>query len=85
MCGLVFELHPDGFEKALHAFSGPLNDGSNPAADLIADSSGSFYGTTRTGGASNAGTVFKLSPGGILRCCTLLLGTPATGLFHWAP
>jgi uncharacterized repeat protein (TIGR03803 family) len=81
MCGLVFELRPDGFEKALHAFSGPLNDGSKPAADLIADSSGNFYGTTRTGGASNAGTVFKLSPGGILTVLHSFAGNSSDGAF----
>src|SRR5919197_6327784 len=36
--------------------------GANPAAGLIADSSGNLYGTTFSGGGN--GVVFKLSPGG---------------------
>jgi uncharacterized repeat protein (TIGR03803 family) len=65
-CGLVFGIHPDGYEKTLHYFMGPPNDGTFPMASLIADSSGNFYGTTSNGGTSNAGTVFKLSPSGVL-------------------
>jgi uncharacterized repeat protein (TIGR03803 family) len=37
-------------------------DGSMPSSDLIFDSTGSLYGTTRGGGASGSGTVFKLTP-----------------------
>ena len=48
----------------LHSFRG--GDGAKPIdkAGLIADRAGNLYGTTRFGGASNAGVVFKLSPGG---------------------
>jgi uncharacterized repeat protein (TIGR03803 family) len=81
VCGLVFELQPDGFEKALHAFSGPMNDGSNPAARLIADSSGNLYGTTIHGGVANAGTVFKLSPGGILTVLHSFAGNSSDGAY----
>jgi uncharacterized repeat protein (TIGR03803 family) len=48
-------------EKVLHTFSGGTTDGSYPVAGLIADSAGNLYGTTRYGGASGDGTVFKLS------------------------
>jgi len=45
----------------LHAFNG--SDGSNPAANLIADKLGNLYGTTEYGGAGGYyGTVFRLSP-----------------------
>jgi uncharacterized repeat protein (TIGR03803 family) len=48
-------------ETVLHAFTGG-SDGGSPQAGLIADSKGNLYGTTAYGGASNAGTVFELTP-----------------------
>ncbi len=36
--------------------------GSNPVGTPVLDSAGNIYGTTLTGGANNAGVVFKLSP-----------------------
>jgi uncharacterized repeat protein (TIGR03803 family) len=47
-------------ETVLHSFSG--KDGAFPVAGVIADKSGNLYGTTSSGGASNKGVVFKLSP-----------------------
>jgi uncharacterized repeat protein (TIGR03803 family) len=64
--GLVFALTPTEnaawTEKVIHYF-GHGQDGSEPYAGLISDSSGNLYGTTISGGAYNAGTVFKLTPG----------------------
>jgi uncharacterized repeat protein (TIGR03803 family) len=63
-CGTIFKLTPSGSrytESILYAFHG-TPDGFNPAAGLIADSSGSFYGTTQNGGANGWGSVFKLTP-----------------------
>ncbi|MGH6841232.1 MAG: choice-of-anchor tandem repeat GloVer-containing protein, partial [Methylocella sp.] len=50
-------------ETVLYSFKGG-SDGAGPNGGLIADSKGNLYGTTRHGGASGNGTVFKLSPGG---------------------
>jgi uncharacterized repeat protein (TIGR03803 family) len=50
-------------EKVLHSFSGPL-DGILPVAELVTDSAGNLFGTASQGGASNWGTVFKISPEG---------------------
>jgi len=50
-----------GSEKIPYTFTGG-NDGGDPAAQLIFDSSGNAYGTTVVGGTSNFGTVFKLTP-----------------------
>jgi uncharacterized repeat protein (TIGR03803 family) len=61
--GTVFKLSPGGTETVLHNFGGG-SDGIFPAAGLIADSSGNFYGTTYLGGAPGYGTVFKIAPGG---------------------
>jgi len=62
--GVVFQLTPnaDGSWKqtVLHAFHG--KDGALPVAGLIFDQAGNLYGTTESGGANDAGTVFKLMP-----------------------
>ncbi|MGA2373795.1 MAG: choice-of-anchor tandem repeat GloVer-containing protein [Candidatus Korobacteraceae bacterium] len=44
----------------LHTFTG--GDGWSPVSGLTPDRAGNFYGTTDVGGASNRGTVFRLSP-----------------------
>ncbi len=73
--GAVFKLTPSPngpyFNTyVLHTFTG--SDGSRPAAGLIFDGAGNLYGTTTVGGASFAGTVFKLTPSGTLWTETLL-------------
>ncbi len=62
--GTVFKITPAGVESALYAFTGG-NDGVGPEARLIQAADGNFYGTTGTGGPSNAGTVFKITPAGV--------------------
>jgi|ERR1035438_3397660 uncharacterized repeat protein (TIGR03803 family) len=41
-------------------------DGANSTAGLIRATDGNFYGTTSEGGANSAGTVFRISPSGVL-------------------
>jgi uncharacterized repeat protein (TIGR03803 family) len=48
----------------LHSFDN--TDGANPFAGLVQASDGNFYGTTYSGGASNEGVVFKITPSGVL-------------------
>jgi uncharacterized repeat protein (TIGR03803 family) len=70
--GIVFELSPspqgEWTETILHNFSPLKQDGVNPEAGLIFDSSGRLYGTTSGGGSLNCppdagcGTVFELTP-----------------------
>ena len=52
--------------RILHLFRGGT-DGAAPRGGVVADQSGNLYGTTRGGGAFGFGTVFKLSPSGILQ------------------
>ena len=63
--GVVFKLAPnsDGTwsESVLHNFTGGA-DGGTPEAGLVFDATGNLYGTTGSGGSSNFGVVFKLSP-----------------------
>ena len=70
--GSAFELTPGSgntwTETVLHNFRctfpcEPL-DGGYPAANLIFDSAGALYGTTRAGGASGRSTIFELAPSG---------------------
>ena len=62
--GTVFAISPDGsFFTNFYNFTGGTN-GSGPAGGLIIGADGNFYGTTYAGGASNAGTVFQISPNG---------------------
>lgn len=67
--GTVFTLTPSGggyIRTALYNFCSQPNciDGANPAAGLIEDAAGNFYGTTVLGGINGGGTVFKLAPDG---------------------
>ena len=48
----------------LYSFAG--SDGAQPTAGLVQGSDGNFYGTTSQGGASETGTVFKITPSGTL-------------------
>jgi uncharacterized repeat protein (TIGR03803 family) len=59
-CGTIFQLTPSGQETVLYSFQGGA-DGALPASSLITDSAGNLYGTTKTGGSNNDGTVFRLT------------------------
>ena len=60
--------------------------GARAVAHLRADSAGSLYGTTYSGGASGAGVVFKLDMAVRRRCCTASQGAdggyPHAGLIR---
>ncbi|MGA8475579.1 MAG: choice-of-anchor tandem repeat GloVer-containing protein [Candidatus Cybelea sp.] len=60
-CGTVFEVTTSGQEHVRYSFKGRHGDGAYPAAALTA-AAGVLYGTTLQGGASGAGTVFRISP-----------------------
>src|ERR1051326_1149957 len=45
---------------------GVCTDGAEPVAPLIQGIDGNLYGTTPSGGATNWGTVFRITPGGTL-------------------
>ena len=60
-CGVVFELSKSGQETVLYTFTNGT-DGANPTADLVRDSAGNLYGTTKLGGAGY-GLVFEVQGG----------------------
>lgn len=63
---MVFELiRSAGWQQTtLHAFAGTPADGASPSGGIVFDSKGNAYGTTGSGGANEAGTVYELSPSG---------------------
>ena len=64
--GTVFQMTPSGDTWTLttiYSFS-PSIDGYSAICNLLLDSSGNLWGTTRYGGATGAGTAFELSPSG---------------------
>jgi uncharacterized repeat protein (TIGR03803 family) len=76
-------------ETPLYSFcaQSSCTDGQNPIAGLVQGTDGNFYGTTFQGGANASGTVFQITPKGILT--TLYNFCPqsgcADGRFLYAP
>lgn len=63
--GVVYSVPPTGTESVIANFTGGTAS-SGPVGGLLQASDGNFYGTTYWGGTNNSGTVFKLSPGGVI-------------------
>jgi uncharacterized repeat protein (TIGR03803 family) len=61
--GTIFKLDRHGKETVIYSFTGGT-DGIAPQASLIRDDAGNLYGTTKRGGPSDAGTVFRIDPTG---------------------
>jgi uncharacterized repeat protein (TIGR03803 family) len=68
--GQIYELSPsqqlqgNWKESVIHAFAGAPSDGEWILNTLLIDGTGNLYGTTFSGGASNVGTIYRLSPQG---------------------
>ena len=62
--GTAFKLNLSGALNTMADFSAA--NGGYPAAGLVQDDLGNFYGITETGGSSGLGTVFKMTSGGVL-------------------
>lgn len=93
--GTIFQLasSSSGYtESVLYSFRGPNeNDGQNPIAGLIIDSSGNLYGTTQLGGSGcvpqGCGIVFELvnSAGAYSEKILHAFGAPGDGVNALAP
>jgi len=57
--GTIFKIDGSGKEIVLYSFAGQP-DGSCPSAGVVLDAAGNLYGTTKLGGVSNDGIIFKL-------------------------
>ena len=76
--GTVFKFTPQGMLTVLYTFTASA-DGGSPSGGLTLGSDGNFYGTTSTqGGANGCGTVFRITPAGILTTLYTFEG-PADG------
>lgn len=64
--GTVFKIDSAGNLTTLHSFSGFPLDGAAPTAGLVQGTDGNFYGTTASGGLFYQGTVFRMTPAGVL-------------------
>jgi len=79
--GSIYKITPTGTFTTLYTFSaegtnGVNADGASPEGRLIQATDGNFYGTTWTGGTYGGGTVFQMTPAGVL---TSLYSFGATG------
>lgn len=72
--GEVFRMSATGEFKVLYSFTGGV-DGANPHGPLIQGRDGNLYGTTSTNGAGGFGTVFRITPQGVLTTLASLSGT----------
>lgn len=66
-CGTVFKV-TGGTLTTIYSFCAKsgCTDGAGPVAGLVLGNNGNFYGTTSVGGANGDGTVFEITPGGVL-------------------
>jgi uncharacterized repeat protein (TIGR03803 family) len=63
--GTVFKMTPNGNLTLIHSFTN--QDGAYPSSTLVQGGDGAFYGTTEGGGTNGGwGTIFKISPAGVL-------------------
>jgi uncharacterized repeat protein (TIGR03803 family) len=65
--------------SVLHSFTGPTADGAFPAAAVMRAADGNFYGTTNNGGASDLGTIFRMTPAGVITILHMFAGGAADG------
>ncbi len=75
--GCVFKITESGTETVLHSFGSgtPQSDGLEPFAGVIVGSDGNLYGTTSGGGANSLGTVYKITPAGVVTILHSFAGT----------
>jgi uncharacterized repeat protein (TIGR03803 family) len=59
--GIAFQITPQGAFNVLYDFSGQPGP-ATPAGPFLMDSNGDLYGASPSGGTTNNGSVFKLTP-----------------------
>jgi uncharacterized repeat protein (TIGR03803 family) len=68
--GTVFRMRPDGMVTILHDFRGNVGgdptSGAFPSTPLMQASDGNLYGVTGAGGTRACGTVYRVTPAGVV-------------------
>ncbi|MGA3008478.1 MAG: choice-of-anchor tandem repeat GloVer-containing protein, partial [Opitutaceae bacterium] len=64
--GTVFRMTPSGALTVVASFDEDGDDGSIVLAGLVQGRDGNFYGTALSGGSATDGTVFKVTPAGVI-------------------
>jgi len=79
--GTVFRMTPAGVLTTLVNFTGTTGAalGATPTSGLVQHANGNFYGMTSAGGTGNLGTIFEITPVGVLT--TLVNFTGGSGLW----
>jgi uncharacterized repeat protein (TIGR03803 family) len=83
--GTVFKMTTSSLFTPLYSFKTNGIDGQHPQSALIEGSDGSFYGTTSNGGTKNDGTIYKITPTGLLTNVHTFTGTGGDGAGPTAP
>ena len=87
--GMVYRVSSTGVFTPLYSFTGGT-DGAAPYSGVIEGSDGNIYGTTASGGAVNAagftgyGTIYKMTPAGVLTTIYTFSGGDADGASPYA-
>ncbi|WP_295683883.1 choice-of-anchor tandem repeat GloVer-containing protein, partial [uncultured Nevskia sp.] len=76
--GTLFRISPTGSFAPLHNFD-LATTGNQPLGKLLQASDGNFYGTTTSFGAFSNGTLFRLTPGGVVTVLHAFAGQPGEG------
>jgi uncharacterized repeat protein (TIGR03803 family) len=66
--GSIFQITPSGTLTTIYSFCSKIacTDGFDARSGIILGSDGNFYGTTYYGGVHNEGTIFRITPAGVL-------------------
>jgi uncharacterized repeat protein (TIGR03803 family) len=78
--GTVFKITPTGTFTTLVSVNG-TTDGANLDTPLVIGSDGNFYGTTDLGGSADSGTIFRMTPSGVLTTLFSFSGTNGNSPF----
>jgi uncharacterized repeat protein (TIGR03803 family) len=65
-CGTVFRLQPGGALTTLYAFSTSDGQGFRPLGGLLQGKDGNYYGSASAGGSGVNGSLFRITPAGVL-------------------
>jgi len=89
--GVIYKVTTSGTYTTVYTFPalGTINaagvgtnvDGANPRAGLILGQDGNFYGTAYQGGASGYGTIYRITPAGVLTVVHNFGGAPTDGAY----